>query len=52
MVQIYGVLMNGVNHPNLTILWLIEIINIKMAIQKMNNHIHMILIKYQKTIEI
>lgn len=44
--------MNGVNHPNLTILWLIEIISIKMAIQKMNSHIHNILIKYQKIIEI
>lgn len=44
--------MNGVNHHNLIILWLIEIIIIKMVIQKMNSHIHKILIKYQKTIEI
>ena len=52
MVQIYGVLMNGVNHPNLIILWLIEIISIKMAIQKMNSRIHKILIKYWIIIEI
>lgn len=44
--------MNGVNHHNLIILWLIEIISMKMAIQKMNSHIHKILIKYQKAIEI
>lgn len=44
--------MNGVNHHNLTILWLIEIISIKMAIQKINSHIYKILIKCQKTIEI
>ena len=44
--------MNGVNHHNLIILWLIEIISIKMAIQFLNSHIHKILIKYQKTIEI